>query len=77
MFFEELDVIRKAAKKAADRSGTAFYVLCNPSRKEKRYTAVTSAGFGLPAGFYIEEKITPDNERVEIEPPEKISTNGF
>jgi len=34
-------------------------------------------GFGLPAGGMLEEVIQPDVERIEPEPPEKTSTNGF
>lgn len=34
-------------------------------------------GFGLPAGGTLEEVVKPDIERIEPEPPEKTSTNGF
>jgi len=77
MFFEELRVIRELAVKAAEREGVPFYILHDPSRKAKGYTAVTSVGFGLPSGFFIEDVVNPRNEREEIEPPEKNSTNGF
>jgi len=77
MFFEELNVIRELAVKAAERDGVPFYILYDPARKTKSYTAVTSVGFGLPPGLFIEDKINPRNEREEIEPPEKNSTNGF
>lgn len=77
MLFGELKEIREAAVKAAERNGVPFYVLCDTSRRKNAYTALTSVGFGLPAGFYIEEMISPENEREEIEPPEKTSTNGF
>lgn len=77
MYFADLPEITEAAVRAAKRDGIAFYILCNPSRKEKKYTALPSRGFGLPAGFYIEELIRPDEERIELERPEKTSTNGF
>ena len=77
MFFEELETIRKLAEAAAEREGVPFYILRDPMRRHKAYTAVSSAGFGLPPGLFIEDKINPRNERVEIEPPEKNSTNGF
>jgi len=34
-------------------------------------------GFGLPAGGIFEEVVLPAVERVDPEPPEKDSTNGF
>ncbi len=77
MYFADLPEITEAAILAAEREGVSFYILCNPSRKEKRYTALSSRGFGLPSGFYIEEMIRPEVERTEIDPPEKTSTNGF
>lgn len=77
MFFEEYEIIRKLAEKAAEREGVSFYILRNPSRKSRGFTAVAATGFGLPAGYFIEDKISPENEREEIEPPEKNSTNGF
>ena len=77
MFFGELEEIRKAAINAAERDGVPFYILRNPTRRKQSFTAVTSIGFGLPAGFFIEELIIPKYEREEIEPPEKVSTNGF
>jgi hypothetical protein len=77
MYYDNLDGIKKAAVLAAEREGVPFYILCNPSITEKKYTALSSRGFGLPAGFYIEEMISPVNKRPEIEPEEKTSTNGF
>ena len=77
MFFAELDEIRQLAEKAAERDGVPFYILRDPSREAKSYTAVSSVGFGLPPGFFIEDRVSPEREREEIEPPEKNSTNGF
>ncbi|MCK5133914.1 MAG: hypothetical protein KAR40_17410 [Candidatus Sabulitectum sp.] len=77
MYFADLPEITEAAILAAEREGMPFYILCNPSRKENKYTALPSRGFGLPPGFYIEEMIKPEQERIELEPPEKTSTNGF
>ncbi|PIE51445.1 hypothetical protein CSA37_12015 [Candidatus Fermentibacteria bacterium] len=77
MVFGELDEIRNAAEKAAEREGVPFYILRDTSKRTKAYTALTSVGFGLPPGFQIEELITPEHELEEIEPPEKISSNGF
>ncbi len=77
MVLGELAEIREKAVKAAERDGVPFYILCNPALGKKGYTAVTSRGFGLPPGFYIEELIPPENPREEIDPPEKTSTNGF
>ena len=77
MYYDNLPEIRKAAVLAAERDGIPFYILCNPSRKEKKYTALPSRGFGLPDGFFIEDLIRPDEERIELERPEKTSTNGF
>ena len=77
MFFGELNEIREKARVAAERDGVPFYILCDPSKRAKNYTALTSVGFGLPSGLFIEEMISPEHEREEIEPPEKTSTNGF
>ena len=77
MYFADLPEITDAAAKAAKREGVSFYILCNPERKEKKYTALSSRGFGLPAGFFIEDLIRPEEERIELERPEKTSTNGF
>ena len=77
MYFANLKEIQEAAVKAADREGVPFYIIYNPTRQEKKYTALTSISFGLPKGFLIEEKIEPCESRFEIEPPEKVSTNGF
>jgi hypothetical protein len=77
MYFADLEEITKAAGKAAEREGIPFYIICNPSREEKKYTALPSRGFGLPEGFFIEKMIRPSQERVELDPPEKTSTNGF
>ncbi|HOP27572.1 MAG TPA: hypothetical protein PLM22_10970 [Candidatus Sabulitectum sp.] len=77
MYFGEIDEIRGLAEKAAERDGVPFYILQDPSRKEKAYTAVSSVGFGLPGGFLMVDRVTPENEREELEPPEKTSTNGF
>ncbi len=77
MYFADLPEITVAAVRAAKREGLPFYILCNPSRTEKKYTAITSRAFGLPEGFFIEEIIRPDEVRIELERPEKTSTNGF
>jgi len=77
MYFANLQEITEAAEKAAEREGIPFLIICNPSRKEKKYTALPSRGFGLPEGFFIERMIRPSQERVELDPPEKTSTNGF
>lgn len=77
MYFADLTEIIEAATLAAEREGIPFYIICNPSRKEKKYTALSSRGFGLPSGFYIEDMIRPKVERIEIYPPEKTSSNGF
>jgi hypothetical protein len=77
MYFAGLQEIAEAAKKAAERDGIPFYIVCNPSRKQKKYTALPSTGFGLPEGFFIERMVMPENERVELDPPEKTSANGF
>lgn len=77
MYFADLPEITEAATLAAEREGIPFYILCNPSRKERKYTALSARGFGLPPGFFIEEMIRPHEERIELEPTEKTSTNGF
>lgn len=77
MYFADLKEITEAAVHAAEREGIPFYIICNPSRQEKKYTALSSRGFGLPAGFFIEDMIRPEEERIELEAPEKTSTNGF
>lgn len=41
------------------------------------YRVYSMKGFGLPAGGTLEEVVLPAVERVDPEPPEKISTNGF
>lgn len=77
MYFADLEEIIQAAEKAAEREGIPFLIICNPTREEKKYTALPSRGFGLPEGFFIERMIRPLEERVELDPPEKTSTNGF
>ena len=77
MYFADLPEIVEAAVRAANRNGVPYYILRNPSRKGDQYTALSSVAFGLPDGFFIQDIVRPSEERVEIEPPEKTSTNGF
>jgi hypothetical protein len=41
------------------------------------FGVLSAEGFGLPAGAVLEEVVEPATERREVEPPEKISSNGF
>lgn len=77
MYFAELSEIRRLAGKAAEREGVPFYILRDPRKGSRGYTAVSSTGFGLPSGLYIEDSVAPDRERQDPDPPEKTSANGF
>jgi len=69
-----------AMKEASSRAGAAGEPMCIVSgMKDGRmiYRVYPMKGFGLPAGGTLEEVVQPDIERIEPEPPEKTSTNGF
>jgi hypothetical protein len=57
--------------------GEPFCVVSGTKGSRKVFRTYPLKGFGLPAGGTLEEVVTPDVEREEPEPPEKISSNGF
>ena len=69
-----------AMEEASSRAGAAGEPMCVVSgMKDGRriYRVYPMRGFGLPAGGTLEEVVQPAVERVETEPPEKTSANGF
>lgn len=59
--------------------GEAFCIISRFSRRRGHavYRVLPLRGFGLPAGWSLEDSVMPGREKVEPEPPEKTSTNGF
>lgn len=68
-----------SASLMAASGGEAFCIISRFSRKRGHavYSVLPLRGFGLPAGWSLEDSVMPGREKVEPEPPEKTSTNGF
>jgi len=73
----DLDSALREASNKADRLGEPFCVASGSKNSTKIYRTYPLRGFGLPPGGTLEEVIAPEVERVEPEPPEKTSSNGF
>lgn len=77
--FEGLEEAAAEAGRLSGAKGAAFCVISkfSPRRGMTVYRVMPLAGFGLPPGWTFEETVEPGRERIEVEPPEKSSTNGF
>ncbi len=78
LFVDRSEALAEAARLAGTR-GAAFCAISrfSPKRGMIVYRVMPMAGFGLPPGWTFEETVEPGRERIEIEPQEKSSTNGF
>ncbi len=78
LFTDRGEAMAEAARLARAR-GAAFCAVSKFSQKRgvTVYRVMPLAGFGLPPGWTFEETVEPGRERIEVEPPEKSSTNGF
>lgn len=78
LYADRGEALDEAARLAGTR-GSAFCVISrfSPKRGMTVYRVMPLAGFGLPPGWTFEETVEPGREKVEIEPQEKSSTNGF
>ena len=65
------------AKSMAAKLGEAFCVVSGMKNGDLIYRIYPLEGFGLPPGGTLEEVVHPRVQRREVEPQEKISTNGF
>lgn len=65
------------AKERAERMRESFCVVSGIKEGRCIYRVYSMRGFGLPAGGRLEEVVEPSTGRIEPEPPEKISSNGF
>ncbi|MBN2585804.1 MAG: hypothetical protein JXA64_08635 [Candidatus Fermentibacteraceae bacterium] len=74
---EELRPAMEEAARKADSLGESFCIVSGMKNGKKLFRVYPLRGFGLPAGGMLEDVIEPRVERVEQEPPEKNSTNGF
>ncbi len=74
---ECLDAARSEAVARAKSSGESFCIVSGKKSKLMVYRVYPLKGFGLPSGGTLEEVVEPAVERVEIEPQEKTSSNGF
>ncbi len=68
--------LREASGKA-ELHGESICVVSGLKNNVKIYRTYPLKGFGLPPGGTLEEVIAPKVERERLEPPEKISSNGF
>lgn len=74
---EYLIAARSEASARAKSSGESFCVVSGKKNERLVYRVYPLRGFGLPAGGTLEEIVEPAVERMEIEPQEKTSSNGF
>jgi hypothetical protein len=67
------------AGRLARARGEAFCIVSRWSsgRGCDLHRVIPLSGFGLPRGWTLHSVVEPDVERVEPEPPEKTSSNGF
>lgn len=65
------------ASRSADSLGEPFCVVSGTKNGRRVFRVYPMKGFGLPPGGRLEEVVNPEVERIQPEPPEKISTNGF
>ena len=74
---ECLDAARSEAAARAKSSGESFCIVSGKKSEHVIYRVYPLKGFGLPSGGTLEEVVEPAVERMEIEPQEKTSSNGF
>ncbi|MDM7991684.1 MAG: hypothetical protein QUS11_00035 [Candidatus Fermentibacter sp.] len=78
LFTDRGEALAEAVRQACARGAASCVVSrFSPKRGVTVYRIMSMRGFGLPPGWTFEETVEPGRERVEIEPPEKSSTNGF
>ena len=65
------------ASRKANSLGESFCVVSGMKGSRKIFRTYPLKGFGLPSGGTLEEVVEPEVEREELEPPEKMSSNGF
>ena len=75
--FDSMEEARRSASLRADGAGTPYCIVSGRRGGRRMYGVLSAEGFGLPAGAVLEEMVEPATERREMEPPEKISSNGF
>jgi hypothetical protein len=76
------ETLQEALARARDLSesrGDAWCVISGRSKRDGRnvFGVMQMSGFGLPPGWVVEEVVSPSSPLIELEPPEKTSTNGF
>ncbi len=76
MHFELKEALAEARTRA-ESMGEAFCVVSGMKNGARIFRVYPMKGFGLPQGGRLEEVVEPRVERIDPEPPEKISTNGF
>ncbi len=78
LFTDRGEALAEAARLAGAKGAASCVVSrFSPKRGVTVYRIMPMRGFGLPPGWTFEETVEPGRERIEIEPPEKSSTNGF
>lgn len=79
VLYEDLGEALAEAVKLAGTRGLSYCTISrfSPKRGMTVYRVMPLAGFGLPPGWTFEDTVEPGREKVEIEPQEKSSTNGF
>jgi hypothetical protein len=78
-FRETLNEALVRARELSDSRGDSWCVISGRSKRDGRtvFGVMQMSGFGLPPGWIVEEVVSPSSPLIEIEPPEKTSTNGF
>jgi len=61
----------------ADLRGSSFCVVSGRKKGVPVFRIYPLKGFGLPPGGTLDRVVEPRTERLEIEPQEKNSSNGF
>jgi len=75
--YSDRDAALEQAGTMAMKLGEAFCVVSGRKNGVLIYRIYPLEGFGLPSGGTLEEVVHPRVQRRDVEPPEKISTNGF
>jgi hypothetical protein len=75
--FDSIQEARSSASRRADGAGSPYCIVSGRKGGRRMFGVLSAEGFGLPAGAVLEEVVEPATERREVEPPEKISSNGF
>jgi hypothetical protein len=72
-----IESARNEATTLASATGEPACVVSGRKDGAMIFRVYSMKGFGLPAGGTLEEVVLPAVERIDPEPPEKDSTNGF